>query len=193
MPNAINFPELYSSIVVAGVRSPGVVVSITGNDRKIGWDIKKGSGQAGATMTRTSEDPVPFTVTIYLATDEDFALWADFKELIDSTVSGPSPKALDIFHPDLAEQGISSIVKDTSVGTVHDGKGGQTKALKLIEYRPPVKKGGSPSGAKTKPPDKPDPNAEKLAELASLTDEYKRTPWGPPPGEKSLLDRLFGR
>jgi len=181
MINPLDFESVYDAVVLAGVRSPGKV-TISGHDRKIGWDIKKGNGQSGASMTRTSEDPVAFTLTFYLANREDFDAWPSFLGLINSTVSGPTPKALDIYHPDLVEQGIVSVVKDTTQGTQHDGKGGQTKVVKLIEYRPPKNKGGSPSGSKTKKPgvqpDPNDPNAAALAELARLTKQYQDTPWG---------------
>jgi hypothetical protein len=179
--NPLDHPEAYEHIVLAGKRSPGVV-TLSGHDRKIGWDIKKGPGQSGATTTRTSEDPVEFTCTFYLVRDDvqgidDLQEWPTFLALIDSTVSGPTPKALDIYHPDLIIQGISSVVKGTVVGTVHDGKGGQTIAVKFLEYKPPKPKKGSPSGSKTKPKAKSDPNQAALDELAKLTDQYNSTPW----------------
>lgn len=183
MINPIEHEDVYDAIVLAGVRSPGKV-TITGHDRKVGWDIKKGPGQSGASMTRTSEDPVAFTCTFHLATPEEFDAWPAFLGLINSTVSGPAPKALDIYHPDLTSQLIGAVVKDTVMGTVHDGKGGQTIAVKFIEYKPPKTKGGSPNGAKSKPaakasnPDPNDPNAAALAELAALTKQYQETPWG---------------
>lgn len=179
MINPLDHEEAYNHVILAGVRSPGILTAISGHDRKIGWDIKKGPGQSGASMTRTSEDPVAFTLEFFLADREDFDAWPAFLGLVDSTVSGPSPKALDIYHPDLVEQRIASVVKDTSFGTEHDGKGGQIKRIKLIEYKPPKAKGGSPSGSKTKPqPDPNDPNYAALMELKRLTDEYARTPWG---------------
>lgn len=178
-----SLPELYDSIVLGGVRSPGVV-KITGHDRKIGWDIKKAPGQSGASTTRTSEDPIEFTCTFYLVSDpgqgiDDFARWdPEFATLIYSTILGASPKALDIYHPDLAANDIVSVVLASMGGAVHDGKGGVSYAVKFLEYRPAKSKGGSPSGSKTKTKIGQDPNAEALAELAKLRDEYNRTPWG---------------
>lgn len=55
-PNPLDDEDLYEGIVLAGKRSPGRV-TLSGHDRVIGWDVKKGSGQSGATTTRTSEDP----------------------------------------------------------------------------------------------------------------------------------------
>jgi hypothetical protein len=182
MINPLDHEFAYDSIVLAGVRSPGKV-TLSGHDRKIGWDIKRGSGQSGASMTRTSEDPVEVTCTFYLATREDFDAWPSFDGLIRSTTSGQTPKALDVYHPDLVANGITSVVLSSFGGVVHDGLGGQTVTVKLIEYRPPKPKGGSPNGSKTKKPsnvqpDPNDPNAAALAELAALTAQYKATPWG---------------
>ncbi len=181
MPNPFDDPELYSSIVVAGNRSPGQV-TLSGHDRVIGWDVKKGTGQTGATTTRTSEDPIEFTCAFYLVQDDilgidDFAAWESFSSLFRASVAGTTPLALDIYHPDLAANDIKSVVLKSFGGVVHDDKGGQTVSVKLLEYRPPKPKGGTPSGSKTKKKT-PDPDQAALDELAKLTDEYKKTPWG---------------
>lgn len=176
--NPLDHDEVYSSIVLGGQRSPGVV-KLSGHDRKIGWDVKKGKGQSGASMTRTSEDPIEFTCEFYLADQDDFDAWPAFDGLIRSTVSGATPKALDIYHPDLVMNHISSVVLSSFGGVVHDGKGGQTITVKLIEYKPPKPKGGSPSGSKTNAkPKGPDPNQDLLDEIAKLTKQYEQTPWG---------------
>jgi hypothetical protein len=180
VPDPISDPDLYDHIELGGVQSPGVV-TITGHDRKIGWDIKKGSAQSGATTTRSCDDPVEFTCSFYLVDEEEFAAWATFLAVINSTVSGKSPSALDVYHPDLAENDIKSVVKATVMGTVHDGKGGQTRVVKFLEYRPPRKAGGSPSGSKAGAKTKaPDPNQAALDEIAKLTAAYQQTPWGKP-------------
>lgn len=189
MPNAIDDRDLFDVLTLAGVRSPGVV-TLSGHARKIGWDIKKAPGQSGASTTRTSEDPVEFTASFYLVKDDsqeidDLADWPAFLDLIKSTIAGATPKALDIYHPDLAEVDIKSVVLSEIGGVVHDGKGGQTRTIKFLEYRPAKDKGGSPSGSKAKPKPKTatgidpnDPNAAALAELEALRKQYESTPWG---------------
>lgn len=174
-PNPIDDEELYDVLILGGLASPGKV-TLSGHDRKIGWDVKKGPGQSGASMTRTSEDPVSFTATIDLADQDDFDAWDEYKALIDATVSGKTPKALDCYHPDLAEQGIKSVVKDTTQGTQHDGMGGQRKVVKLIEYKPPKPAGGTPSGSNSKA-NALDPNQDLLDKIAGLENEFKRTNW----------------
>jgi hypothetical protein len=172
-------PEIYDVIKLGGVTSPGIV-TLSGHDRVINWDIKVGKGQSGARMSLKDVPPCEFQASFYLATAEDYADWAAFKAAIDSTVAA-TPKALDIYHPDLAEQDIKSVVKGTIMGTVHDGKGGRTIAVKFVEYRPPKKKTGGPSGSSSKSKKKasgPDPDAAALAELERLKKQYEATPWG---------------
>lgn len=180
------FPEIYDSIVLGGVRSPGVV-KITGHDRKIGWDVKKAPGQSGASTTRTSEDPVEITCAFSLVSDpaqgiDDFARWEEFAAVARSTIAGATPKALDVDHPFLAANDIVSVVLSSFGGGVPDGKGGVTYTLKFLEYRPAKSKGGSPNGSKSSAKktgiDPNDPNAAALAELERLRQEYNRTPWG---------------
>lgn len=170
----INDPELFDKIDLAGSLSPGVV-TLTGHDRKINWDIKDGQGQTGASLDLKNIPIVEFTATFYLADEEEIGQWPAFREVINSSVSGARPTALDIYHPDLANNKIKSVVLANFGGCVHDKKGGQTHAVKFQVYAPPKPKAGSPSGSKKKGPD---PNAAANAELAALTEQYKNTPWG---------------
>lgn len=174
--NPLDDPEVYDHIELGGVESPGVV-KITGHNREIGWDVKKGSGQSGATTTRSSDEPARFTCAFTLSDREDFDDWPAFLEVAKSTVSGKTPKAVDIYHPDLAENGIQSVVLAKVLGTVHDGLGGQVRSIEFLEYRPPVKRGGTPKGAKASAK-APDPNQAALDELARLTKKYEETKWG---------------
>lgn len=184
-PNPIDNEELFNSITLGGVTSPGKV-TLSGHDRKAVWDVKKGPGQTGASTTLKEIPPIEFTATFYLVRDDaqgvdQIADWPAFVRIIDATISGPKPKAVDIYHPDLASQTppITSVCKASVAGVLHDGKGGQTVAVKFQEYRQPKAAGGSPSGSKAKAKEKKaDPDAASLAEIERLTKEYARTPWG---------------
>ena len=179
-PNPIDDEELYLGLVLGGMRSPGAL-TLTGHDDPVAWDVKSGNGQSGATITLKELPLRTFKATFYLADAEDFEAWEAYRDLINSTVNGKAPKALDVYHPDLATQGIKSVVKGKIYGTVHDRKGGQTIAVDFQEYRAPKPKGGSPNGSATsriKPKiDAPDPNQAALDELSRLTNTYQNTPW----------------
>jgi hypothetical protein len=182
-PNPVDDEDIYDSIELGGLRSPGVV-KLSGHDRKINWDIKTAKGQKGATTELKDIPPIEFTATFYLANVDEWNAWAEFATKINSTVVGSVPKALDIEHPDLAANDISSVVLSSFGGTIHDGKGGQTVAVKFLEYKPPKPKGGAPKGS-TKKTAATDPNAAALEELAALTDQYQRTPWDDGPVRRS--------
>lgn len=181
-PNPIDHEDLFNSIELGGIVSPGKV-TLSGHDRKASWDVKKGPGLTGATTTLKEIPPIEFTATFYLVRDDSqgidqFEEWETFLRVIESTVSGQKPKAIDIYHPDLASQTppIASVCKAGVAGVVHDGRGGQTIAVKFQEYRAPKPAGGTPTGAKAKAKTA-DPEAAALAEIARLTDTYKATPW----------------
>ena len=181
-PNPIDNESLYNSVILAGVASPGKV-TLSGHDRRTNWDVKAGPNLDGATVTRKDTKPIEFTATFYLVYDKaqdvnDLDGWPPFQAAIESSVSGPTPKALDIYHPDLASNGIRSVVKATIGGVQHDGKGGQTIVVKFQEYKPPKIRSGSPTGSKSSTSSANDPNAAAQAQLAALTAQYQQTPWG---------------
>ncbi len=172
----INDPELFNVIDLGGVKSPGVV-TLSGHDDVVDWDVKAAEGQKGASMTRKGSKPIAFKASFYLATEEQIGQWPAFRDAINATVRGTTVTAVDIYHPRLATQGISSVVKGAIGGATDDGKGGQTIVVTFQVYAPPVAAGGSPSGSKASTK-KNDPNAAANAELAALTAQYKATPWG---------------
>lgn len=179
--NPIDNEELYNSIVLAGVKSPGKV-TLSGHDRKVNWDVKSGPNLSGATTTIKDVPPIEFTASFYLLRDvtvgvDDLADWPAFLAVINSSISGSKPKALDIYHPDLASNEIVSVCKASVGGVVHDGKGGQTVVIKFQEYKPPKKKGGSPNGSKSSPKKVVDPDKAAKDEIDKLTKQYLSTPW----------------
>jgi len=175
MVNILDDEDLYDYVTLAGARSPGVV-TLTGHDSRVEWDVKDGPGQDGASMTRKGRKPIVFQASFFLADRDDFEAWPAFAAVINSTVASATPKALDIYHPDLSENDIKSIVKGSIKGPKHDGKGGVIRVVEFTEYLPPKPKGGSPSGAKAR--QATDPNADLQAEIARLTNQYQNTPWG---------------
>jgi len=179
MPNVIDDEDLYNVIVLGGVSSPGKV-TLSGHDRVTNWDVKTSPYLNGATTTLKGTPPIEFSASFYLVKDvaqgtDDFADWDTFVQIINTTVAGNKPKALDIYHPDLAANDIKSVVKASIGGMVYDGKGGGTVLVKFQEYRPPRIQGGTPKGSGK---GGPDPNQDLKNELNQLTNQYQNTPWG---------------
>jgi hypothetical protein len=178
-PNIIDNEELFNVIVLAGKASPGIV-TITGADSIIEWDVKVGWGVAGATTTIRSVPPPKFECSFELFRDaytgvDSLTAWDDFQALIDSTLVGSKPKALPIYHPDLARNKITSVCKARVASPVYDKKGGAIVKVEFQTYRPPRKQTGT---VVSKPKPENDPNAAAKAEIEKLTNQYKATPWG---------------
>lgn len=195
MPRPSDIEEQLSYIVLGTTRSPGVV-KLTGHDRKEKWDIKDAKGQDGASTALQGKPIGQFTATFYLVDDgsddlNQFDAWDSFQKLIESTTNGAKPVALPIYHPDLARNGFTSVVKSSISGMQYDGRGGATVVVEFIEYRPPKPKtaakaqpkpaaqynpatppgagqGGNPP---PNPPPPNDPNADAKRELGSLVDQ----------------------
>lgn len=170
MPNPIDNEDLYNSILLNNVRSPGQV-TLSGHERNETWDIKKADGAGGARSTYKGDEIAQFQASFYLVKDpilgiDEYADWEAFAAVINSSISAKhKPKALPIYHPDLAANDIKSVCKATIGGMQHDGKGGATVVVKFIEYRPPKPASGIPVSAKTTPPD---PNADLKAQIEGL-------------------------
>ena len=171
-------PDLYTVLSVDGAKSPGKVV-LSGHDLLVKWDEQEGKGQAGATSTRGGQPIRHFTATFYLSDDpesavDEYAAWDDFQALLETTISAKDPKALPVFHPDLARNHITSACVEKIGGMVHDTNGGASVAVDFIEYNPPKKqpsgkaKPGTGGGSGKAGPAKVDPNAALKAELEAL-------------------------
>lgn len=190
MPRPSDIEEQLSYIVLGTTRSPGVV-KLTGHDRKEKWDIKDAKGQDGASTSLQGKPIGQFTATFYLVDDgaddlNQFDAWDSFQKLIESTTNGTKPTALPIYHPDLARNGYTTVVKSSVSGMAYDGRGGATVVVEFIEYKPPKPKtaakaqpkaaGATPTtyantneGPRSPPPS--DPNADAKRELDSLVNQ----------------------
>lgn len=178
MPNPFLNESLFDAIFLGNKRSPGFV-TLSGHDRNQKWDIKEPDGHGGATTTWKGETVTQFSASFYLVYDpvqgfDEFADWDAFAAHIRSMLPKTGkPRAMDIYHPDLARNDIKSVQQASIGGLTHDGKGGATVVVKFLEWRPPKKKpaNATPAGSTTKPVD---PNADVKAELAALLVQAKQ-------------------
>jgi len=179
MIDILNFPDLVDTLVIGDRISPGTV-TLTGHDRGHEWDTQKASGQTGATSKYAGEKLAEFQAAFFLADVEDQLAWPAFQRLLESTVNGPSPKALAIYHPDLASNRITEVCLVSVGGPIRDARGGVTIQVKLIEYRPPKPKpvqsataAASSAADKQGNQQKYDPNRAAKDELAALLAEAR--------------------
>jgi hypothetical protein len=191
MPNVYDHEELYNVIRLGGAQgkaSPGKV-TLSGHDRKIVWDVQFGPYLSGARTPLKGIPPIEFSASFYLVKDvaqgiDDFAAWDAFVPLLKATAQVTNsltgqkqtqPKAIDIYHPDLAANEINSVVLASLGGMVYDGKGGGTIVVKFQEYKPPKSYGGTPIGSKRTGPD---PNVDMKDAVQQVTVQYQSTAWG---------------
>lgn len=179
MIDPFNGEDVWNKIVVAGIESPGVV-RLSGHDRKIAWDIKEGTGQDGATTSRKGKPIGEFDAEFELSNDptspdsNDFDDWDSFQALLETSVSGKDPVALDIYHPDLARNHFSSVVLGSIGAMSLDGKGGGKIKVHFLEYNPPKKKaatGANGSKSKTEGDKKIDQAKDDLAKALAEGDK----------------------
>lgn len=137
---------------ILGVPTPGTIPrgGIKGFDRETGWDVKKGKGVQGATLTLISQPPCEGSILLQLIgpggfyadgqASTDFAQWDQFVSLV-LMQSPASQKAsgLAIFHPQLQSIGINAVVVQKFSGPMHVGKGLYHATIHLIEWTPPPK------------------------------------------------------
>ena len=126
---------------LSGVNSPGTIAlgGIKGFKRETGWDIKKGKGTQGATLTLKDIPPVEGKITLNLISDADFAGYDAFV----ASVLSISPKrqqaeGLTVFHPSFSSIGLTQVV--VKHYTAPEEVGGKRKyqvEIELLEWQPP--------------------------------------------------------
>lgn len=147
------FPALYDVVIVGGIVSPGVA-KLSGFARAYEWDVKKGKGSAGATITAQGEAPAKGTITLSLWESglgpngrDHFAEWDTLRQLL-AQPSGKTVTAHDVFHPYLQDIGVTSIVVEELGSLEPKGGGLFDVSIKVLEYKPPKKTGGTPAASK---------------------------------------------
>jgi len=96
-------------VLIKGRKSPGLA-DVAGASNPENWDERRGYGFSGATIIYTGAGLANFSVTLRLYTEQDWADWNAWKELVAKPPTTRIPKALDIWHPLLEDLGIKSVV-----------------------------------------------------------------------------------
>lgn len=178
-------------IVIAGTTSPGVIAQggITGFDRTTEWDVKKGKGTQGATLTLTSLPPAEGSITFVLWLSRHFTEWRAFRQLLkyNGKKTKTQSSAFDIYHPSLADLNITSCVTKKVSPINYKGNGRYEVTVEFIEWLPvppkpivvtPSGSAAGKSGTKN-PGDTGDPVADQQQQIiAQLMVQATNTPTG---------------
>jgi hypothetical protein len=167
-------PDLFASIMINTTWTPGKV-TLSGHNRAQSFEEQRPKGKTGWNTVHHGPKPFAFTASFFLADADDLDQWEIVQKLLESSLSGPKPKVLYLYHPDLIRNKILDAVVEEIGGFVHDGKNGTTVAVKFREYRPPKERPATkPAAGKPRTGDTSiDPNAAAKRELAALLDQAK--------------------
>lgn len=134
-------------ILLAGQRSPGIA-EVRGADSERDIQERKGYGLSGARSVYKGIKLIKPTVVVRLSTEKDWEEWHAWKPLLDRPPTGQRARALDIWHPILEDQGVTSVLI-AKVGqperTKDDGEWSIT--INMTEWRPPQPALSSPDGS----------------------------------------------
>ncbi len=162
----INNPQDWDVIYVAQTPSPGVC-KLGEWKRAFEWDVKKGKGTLGATVTFVGRPPAKGSITFYLWLPEHFSDWKTFRDLLKFDPTKQTVQAIDMFHPSLGDIGIHSVVTESIGNIVHEGQQLYSITVEFLEYFAPPKAAavGTPTGSTSTtatgaPGSPPDPVAD---------------------------------
>jgi hypothetical protein len=134
-------PNTWLTFQLGGVTCPGTIPvgGVKGFRRETGWDIKKGKGVSGATLTLVTRPPIEGTITMQLVTPGDFDDWDAFVAAVLSTSERDQQQnGLSIWYPQFASIGLTSVVIKNYTGPEYKGRGMYHTSVELIEwFQPP--------------------------------------------------------
>ena len=125
-------------VILAGQASPGIA-EVDQASVKRDYDERRGPALSGARLRFRGTKLCRPIVRIRLYTVEDWEAWNEWSRQLQRAPDGTRPGAIDIEHPILEAQGVTSVVVDEvgqPVRTKDDGE--WTIEIKFIEHRAPV-------------------------------------------------------
>lgn len=159
--NPITSPCDY--ILLDRKRSPGIA-EVSGASSIRRWDEREGFGISGAWIVYKGRGLAKFSVTIRLATVDDWAAWHAWRPLVDKLPArrfgaGRDSGSLDIWHPYLEDLDVRSVCVAEVMQPVIAEDGTATVEIKFIEFRQPRMALAKPEGA---PAEEVDPIEERV-------------------------------
>jgi len=146
--NPLLYPQEWDVVRVSGspgMSSPGVC-KLSGWARKNEFDVKKGKGTKGSTLTFTGLPPVEGEIEFFLWDDgtlgtghNHFEEWSRFKELLKYDPTKKTIEAIAIFHPALDDIGVFSVICVEIGILIPTRELLYTVKCKFIEYTPQPK------------------------------------------------------
>ena len=129
-------PAAWTTCDLGGQTTPGRCEVDGAND--LGWDAKTGKGADGGTTTYTGSKPAEFDVEFFLWTVDHFIAWDAIRPLLTyQPTKGRPVTATPIYHPALADLGITSVVVKKMTVIKPTGLGEYSFKITFLQYKPP--------------------------------------------------------
>ena len=178
--NPLVNPAAYNFVTCAGVKSPGIF-KLSGGGRPYKWDIKDAAAAQGATETYLGwkiSERIEGRFEFWLPGQID-EFYATFLPVLKYDATKTAPQPIQIFHPALLANDISSVITVHVGPLTHDGGQLWVVEIEWAEYRPPPKKNvtTTPKGANANgDPNKKKPTAqdEQDRQIQELLNEAKK-------------------
>lgn len=136
--------------ILRGAVSPGLA-EIRNCKREHKYDRVAGYAQDSAIAIYRGRPPAGFDIVLTLITPKDYADWQTFRAIALSAPIGPNSKALDVYHPFLAELGIMACVIEAVSIPENNGNGLYTVTISAVEWKRPKPALAKPDAASAAP------------------------------------------
>jgi hypothetical protein len=144
----ITYPQAWDVVEISGIPTPGIA-QVPEWKRQHDFDVKKGKGTLGATVTFVQKPPAEGSIKFLLWTPSHFAQWDAFLPYLKYDPTKKTVSAVDIWHPSLDAIDVHSVVTTKIGNPIHDGDGMWSISIDFLEYFPPSNKSAvsTPQGA----------------------------------------------
>lgn len=159
--------------VLRGVVSPGLC-EIKNCSREHKYDRVASYGQDSAIAIYRGRPPAGFDIVLTLLTPADYADWQTFRAIALTPPVGANSKALDVYHPFLAELGIAACVIEKVGVPENDGTGLYTVTISAVEWKRPKPVLEKPDAATSEQQAPVDPYEILIGNLGHTLHEYSK-------------------
>ena len=181
--NPLVNPGAFDRISVAGVVNPGLV-RVSGGERVYDWDVKEAPGSQGSTITYRGwkiSDGISLYFFFWNREQID-SFFSQFLPLFQLDANKTAPKPVDVFHPVLNANGITSVVAKKIGQLTPEDKLGWSLTVEVLEYRPAPKKNATSTPKSSngtapgtgKEAGKPTAMDEQDKQIAALMEQARR-------------------
>jgi hypothetical protein len=170
-----NNPQQWDVIQIGGTTNPGIC-QVGEFKRGFEWDVKKGKGTLGATITFTGRPPAKGSIKFLLWEAQHFVDWDAFLPQFKYSPTKQAVQAVTVYHPSLAAIDLSQVVTESIGNPIHEGGGLFSITVEFLEYFPPPSVSATSTPTMAQPntdpaANPPDPYAAQQAQIASLLKE----------------------